>query len=425
MQSFNKNSILGSAYYKAALIKGTFEYYTLFEQITEKKAFKEELPEVIHRGILVLLGENPCINETIECLDKQRNEMIKKMQVLTAYTDILQIYEYVLNRMEQRYHAEEEIEETAFTDKLFQYVFSVKDNMVINENIKEIIGQLPVRMTRSHYFDLIRESMTLYKGGDRESLSSFLYMIRTSAMLYRPEGMDELFPEYKETVDSLQNADYTELTEEEHKKLEKSLEEMAQDLVEKTDFYVRVQELLNSVYTAILGIPFKNEEDFKEEKICLEILQDIEKEEWQVEDKLVLLEGKQESAFDKIMRLEGGISDKVDKNTDERILKLIKMGKLMSTSIFIELDKEEDTTEAEDTFVREAFETLHRDLNTLFQKNHKMINRAVMANTLNKLPVFFHTTQEVMDYIKNSLGQCSDFSEKNVSMKILSELMEL
>lgn len=47
-----------------------------------------------------------------------------------------------------------------------------------------------------------------------------------------------------------------------------------------------------------------------------------------------------------------------------------------------------------------------------------------MAETLNLMPVFFQNASEVGEYIHTVLGQCRDYSEKTVSMQILSDMME-
>ena len=46
-----------------------------------------------------------------------------------------------------------------------------------------------------------------------------------------------------------------------------------------------------------------------------------------------------------------------------------------------------------------------------------------MANTLNKLPVFFKNHSEVMDYVLYSLNKCSDLAEKYACIEIINEMM--
>ena len=52
-----------------------------------------------------------------------------------------------------------------------------------------MIEQLPMRMLSSKYFDIIHESVSLYKGSRASSLEGFEYMFRTNAMLYKDDNM--------------------------------------------------------------------------------------------------------------------------------------------------------------------------------------------------------------------------------------------
>ena len=51
--------------------------------------------------------------------------------------------------------------------------------------------------------------------------------------------------------------------------------------------------------------------------------------------------------------------------------------------------------------------------------------RAVMAKILSALPNIFTNAQELEDYIKNSLESCTDVTERETSMELLSgELLD-
>ncbi len=47
-----------------------------------------------------------------------------------------------------------------------------------------------------------------------------------------------------------------------------------------------------------------------------------------------------------------------------------------------------------------------------------------MANTLEKMPVFFTSAQEVADYVMNSLSLCDDEAEKYASKQLLLEVIQ-
>ena len=59
------------------------------------------------------------------------------------------------------------------------------------------------------------------------------------------------------------------------------------------------------------------------------------------------------------------------------------------------------------------------DLLEVMKRNQRPVNRAIMAQTLGKLPTFFKNANEVMDYVQHSLGQCSDEAELISCIKLL------
>ena len=64
------------------------------------------------------------------------------------------------------------------------------------------------------------------------------------------------------------------------------------------------------------------------------------------------------------------------------------------------------------------------DLQDKFQNCDRMIMGAIMANTINKVPVFFNSHSEVMNYVLYSLSKCTDPAEKYACVEILNEIMD-
>ena len=86
-----------------------------------------------------------------------------------------------------------------------------------------------------------------------------------------------------------------------------------------------------------------------------------------------------------------------------------------------EQSSEEKVTEK---MAEEAAATLIAECKALFQGKSRMLRRAVMANTLEKMPVFFTSAQEVADYVMNSLSLCDDEAEKYASKQLLLEVIQ-
>ena len=204
-----------------ARLKFMMEYYVFYEMISEGINpyidSAKDIADALHQAVRVLMDPDG-FDETErkkqgEVLVDLRGQVTDRMQVLTAYVDRFVIYEYILNRLQYRFEDQEVIaEDSVFAREVLNFIFSTKDNMAINDNIRMVIGQLPVRMTRSHYFDLIRDSISVYKGSDRSALDGHLYMFRTNAMLYHTEDMEKYFTEFVPVMKEFDELDYEKMT---------------------------------------------------------------------------------------------------------------------------------------------------------------------------------------------------------------------
>ncbi len=190
---------MADRYYTFAGIRLAMHYDVLAESYLEEKnawsadgaSVLSQINVLIRNTIADRSGPDP--EKYVHTADRLRDGIMGRMKVLTAYTDIFQNYEYVLNRIEYRFKKEKPVpEDNDFARRTLRYIFDSNDNLIINEKIKEIIGQLPIRMTKQKYFDLLAQSVRLYTGADKKTLQSYLYVIQTSAMLLRENVMDTM-----------------------------------------------------------------------------------------------------------------------------------------------------------------------------------------------------------------------------------------
>lgn len=433
-------------YYQQAVIHVTMQYYTLYEQVLEQTVTCKEIEEtrkVIHdcMGSIYSQTESADFCELSKKLDQERNKVIRKMEVLTGYTDRLLVYEYILNRIEYQFKDEQiEFDETVFAQELMSYIFGVQENYVINERVKEVIGQLPIRMARTKYFELLKNSMSLYKGSDKSSLDTYLYMIKTSAMLYQPEGIDTYFTELKEVMGQFDDADYENLSESDYTALYGLLQEKAQFIKEISDCFVSMQEIINNLYVISLLNEKMQELNNVSLTTCTSVISSIYKlfseEELQeipgeTMEKLFELEGFQEELGMDAQVLESALfmvgetyRDELKKfSMEEKYNSLLMVNKLLSTSIFMEL-KEETVETVSDACVEFESKELLRELSELFSEKSIRIVRAIIASTIDKMPVFFQTQKEISDYVEQSLYACKDKAEKQASYEILKSILE-
>jgi len=442
---------LADQYHAYAGVKLVMHYFSFYEAYlddgeiwsAEAKDILSQLKHVIKNDILSK-QKGYEFEKSIRFVDDLRNSIIKRMKLLTAYTDIFQVYEYILNRVEYRFkEVTPTIKDEEFEGEILSFIFDTQDNMIINEKIKEIIGQLPIRMTKQKYFDLLKDSIRLYLGADQASLDSYLYMLKTSAMLYLEEGMDTYYPKLWEQKTFLAHLKYKEITTLEFEEAENVLKQATIFLERETDIYVSLQEIVNEVYAILLCEPYvgmAKSGQVKNKESIFSLLLDINKaimnpsqEELLIDlmDKFSEIEGVQEELSEDLTLLEDTLYE-IDKNhralaesmmTEKLLNAMLRTKDLLSNSLFIEWNEIKEDKSVDKKVVEEVANHLEEELSTLFEEQDRLVSRAVMANTLNKIPVFFKDHNEVIEYIHYCLERCNDSYEKAACVEIISDIM--
>lgn len=447
------------ACYKLAL-----EYFMFFENVSEEAGplnssedrILGQINSIIGSFFWKMPGTEGC-KKLAEELLSLRKEITDRMQVLSAYVDCFSVYEYILNRLEYRFKEMEEMpEDVQFTEDVVQFIFSSKDNAAINEKVRFVTGQLPMRMLRSKYFDVIRESVSIYKGSSLSSLEGFEYMFRTNAMLYKDKNMDIYFTEFKKPLGELKNIDFEDIDINQYKSCNEIVEDNTYELLKLSDLYILFGEIVNLLYT-VAAVAAYTEEEYRLQDKSLDVAATVIKginvlfsgednDIWKLAEESLDLEkeklgwlsglldeltGRQENiseildmaeaALGQVKEVHGGVIDNL--GLAENFDLLVRLSLLNSNSTFAELGEDKDAEDVEVTqqMADEAAGELISEVKELFKNSSRILRRAVMANTLEKIPVFFNTPQEVADYISLSLLQCDDEAEKYASKEIIMD----
>lgn len=435
-----------NAAYEYSLIRLVLDYYTMKEVEDELGAGLDDylsgVLDEIHTILFeALLSEDIRENhaEIISRVDALRDKLTKKMTLLTAYTDALQIYEYVLNRVEYGITGETiDVEESALAAKVFQYLFSDNDKMVVNSKIQMVTGQLPIRMTKSRFFDYLTDTLNIYNGSDKSSLDDFVAMLKSTALLELPEGYGEEYKEIAQVIKVLEDTDYKALDLKQFKALMEQFSMTAAHLSGLVSNYLMVMEIINNLYAAMLAKPFEN---CREESVftCISMLKGLhdafvsagEIPEL-VDEGFMIIEGRQEELGEELMQYESILPEVLGEQTDtvswmmaDLIFEnLDKISKLLSSSLFIDLKSSENVSGVADSeYITSLRDELVGLLTAFFEKHPKEVNRAVMASLFSGMPVLFNSQQEIKDYIEYSLNHCNSSSELMACAKILEEMM--
>lgn len=419
----------------------TFSAYTLLEEIVEEKtelAVKEQ--EVIDTVLQALdeLGKESCAyGEVAERMRKLREKITAKMDLFTAYTDRLICYEYVLNRMELKYLPEKEIakklaafQEEEYLQQLMSYLFANEDQSVVQDKLRLVISQVPVHMTKSKLFEKIGEALTLYQGGECSSLDDFIYILRTSAMLYEPKHYVGEYTDFETLLSRLEAADYVKMTEAEYEEMTRVLEEAAQLIHEITDFYYGLQKVVNGIYAMCQVLPYVTEES-KLVKAGRSIWECLANREYRPE-MLIPLEGRIEQCVEKSSYLESVLYE-IKNSYQEELAELsltsffedfALVANLLSDSLFIDLEQVAKNEVADADYVQQSTDCLLEELSEKMSQLSRPVKRAVMGQILEKLPMMFQNVQEVEEYLRVNLLGCQDKAEKAIVMIMLWDLMQ-
>ena len=360
--------------------------------------------------------------DSLEELKNLRSAMMKEMEIITGYADCFQIYEYVLNRLERRYHTGlRPVAEEGITDELMEFIVGDKDSMAMNGRIQQVIAQLPIRFTKQKFFGMVREALSVYHGADRSSLNNLMYRLKSGAMADLPEAMNQGYEDLYEVLEQFRKLDYKNMDQDLYDECTKKVVYISDRLNLLADWYISLEQLINDLYVLLITRA-DAVADVKETQIIHQILAGLLCHAGQssvtvLPDELVQLltdlEGVQEHYYEKYQR-----SEAVDQTVDL----------LLSGSDFVPLEPaaadKEDEVPVDQAGLDAAAESFFEELTQLFAGQPKPVVRAVMAKVLSELPVCFNQLNEIRTYIENSFASCSDSNERESCIDLLRQMME-
>ncbi len=435
-------------YFSMAVIMGAVNYYTLYETW----AGEPEVDGVRKHNIDNLPVVRPILNELnsiaealygLEEFDAEalkgrltelRENIKSRAMEIASYTDVFSLYEYVLNRISFDTTDAKTFNNDASARDILSAIFGNNENAVINENIRLMVSQLPLRMTKAKFFSIIEDSLRRYIDTDSSSLEREIYMIKSSAGLFT--AFDECYTELNKSVEIFKSVDFSSLDENSYKDLETRLADSVSIITDISEFLQAAEAAVNMMLITAVTYVYIDEER-KSDIAGMKLLTDEALEGFKSGVKeemseatlncLELLEGKFESMMEKIQSVQTKIS-KVYKDNSEletpAVLKDLEIcERLVSLSVYADLEDAVSTILTEDA-VLAAVKDLQSDMAEAFSNDKKTMVRARMAAALAQLPVFFESRTDVMNYVRDSLDGCRDINEKRISVKLLLEALK-
>ena len=431
--------------YEYSLIVLSYHYYTMLEMIRDKEVddvisdYIDRLNQIIRRYITEKNFDASRMEEDLQAIHEIREEIIHKMRILTYYTDAFQIYEYIINRVEPKFDSMVRCAGTGeFTQQIMQFIFNDKDNMVVNSKIQMIMAQLPMRITKNRFYDMLSNALSIYNGSERSSLDAFVSMIRGVATLDKPEGYDVEYPDLVKDYQALQEYNYDSSDERNFVKIQSTMEHAVDAINKSVNGFLQLEEIVNGLLSIMLSVSYYNEENdtINEAKKLITYVNDAFLEKKDVdplaEESLLKLEGKQEAIYEDLSMYESllfGIRmehDSLIKATmqEQAFERLNMMEKLHSNSLFVDLKSgSEDEQLADTSYIFCLRDELIEEFSQLFSECNREVKRAIMAAVIGNLPVTFSNSREVNEYITYSLENCDNRAEMAACNNIIYDLM--
>ncbi len=418
----DQKKLLNSAY-RLSMINLVFRYTALAEFLSAHPVSDtgDTFESRIHRMDALIRqyfsGNAEVLPENIEAL---RAENVADMEELTALTDVFQTDEYILNRLEYGFRpdAGADYSDGDLTDLLISY-FSRIPKEVQNEAIISVIEQLPIRMTKNRFLDLLKERLGIYRGGELSVFKARLHMLLTAAGAHKKNRLTLMdIP-----ADHILSAPVLEVnTKEEFDALSDALAVSGELLNLRMDLASMIQETLNSFEAVLISsrenLPFfELEEDCR--KLVLRICEIIEEEDAahpeEIYEALHVFEGFPERYAQEVSPLFS------ETHTDEKIRSL---SILLSSSPFALLDSSTDAEILSEQDFRFLYKEFSETVLERFSEVNRTYARALMGRMNAMVPPRFTSQEELENYILNALNGCTNPAERAGVTELLEEIMK-
>lgn len=433
-----------------AIVRLALHYYMYYEMyLDEKGAWGHDICELINKvnniisQALVQRELDKKSEDFIKQIDETRHEMTRRIETLCLYSDFLTLYEHASDRVGLRFSEIEDLEEDEdFARKVLRYIFEQKDNVTTNERIKEVIKHLPVRITKQKYFDYISDGFRELIGTQEDILETYIYIFRASANLEKMDDIKDLYPKLWEFKERLENLNFKEITKADYDVVIREIDEAQAMIEEEFTAYHSLAEIVNELYSILSCGPYADIDKTtdKVDEAGLYIIASIsdlflkDKQEEPSEDiisRFEVIEGYQEEMEYELLSIDDalyhidnrheGLVEELE--VEDRLKALLTSRDLLSDSLFIDLNKKKTNGLVDKDTIDKEINKLIRELTDKFKGLDRNIIRAIMANTMDKVPVFLNNHTEVMEYVLYSLSKCSDPAEKYACMIKINDII--
>lgn len=357
---------------------------------------------------------------------------------LSSISDLLAIYEYVLNRINPDKAAKiTDFNDDAAARDVLSAIFADKDNSMINTNIRLALSQLPIRMTKARFFDILENGLKKYIGGDCKALTQAVFVITCGCGCSDLSAINEngAFGISGDELRKLEAADYTGLTAVQYNELESIIKKASTGLKDYSEAFENCIKAVNLICVYLEGCNVATEADRKMvepfKAPVSAAVSGIRSAEYKEMDGLCLNAFKLSEDLlinerDNLEGINSGLgrvynTKSANDITIDDLALAARCTRLLSDSYYADLDASDEAAIASTEDAAEEFNRLKSALENKFANDCRPVQRARMAAVISNLPLFFESRSDVMNYVNDSVSNCRDTYEKSVAVNLVLE----
>ncbi|PKM68053.1 MAG: hypothetical protein CVU95_05245 [Firmicutes bacterium HGW-Firmicutes-2] len=376
-------------------------------------------------------------------LNMFRDSLSDQVAVLAGYDDQIKQYAYILRRKFSNPEvevAEKDISVDHAVMEIMAYLFEYEDNMTINNRIKSVYGELPVRMSKIKFYEWIEQALLGLKGIHKKDLDNYLtYMEET----YAPEsikGYGTVMASVYEDIKVFEDLFEDHIEESEVSCLYEGMEGIRRLLESCVSLYTYTTTVINNMMGMLNCL---SQESYEEKKALLNRFMETIKyihsrrHEEHIVDAFLVNQLDTLSADFEDKRMDNsrwdGLLNEIKQSYPNEIIEL-KLAEaldnlstvytLMSSSYFAPLKSTlEDLRIVDAPMLMSHVELFIKRIDTISQKDSRWQKRARIANLLSVLNVFHKSPEEIETYLRDVFEGCRDQKEKMGSITAIRSMM--
>ena len=362
-------------------------------------------------------------------LEKIRDEVEGQMRGVVELRDNLSVCEYVLRRLCEPEPAAP-ADDAKEASSIISLIFRSNDSVAVREGVKAAIASLPLRIAKSRFFDIVEGALESQLGRKEKDIDDIVSNIEGFGGLKVSEGVAGGDADASEIVDTVFGSDFADTSAEELTKLYDRCGEATLRTAVRIDAFSDIGLMINAALlelAASVHIGKGRGEVFTNTSVTTfinNLLDTFESGDRKTFEDGMLYEGIDESELEKLeeVRLkipgyEDAFLQMAEADSAEVYRDAQKCVALISDSIFAALSESDPGKNVDRDMIMQKAKELKDKLTQSFASGSKLLQRARMAGILSKLPLFLSNSDEVKDYIRNSLESCRDEREKAAAIR--------